>query len=165
MVLFRKLSPVICLIVLVILLIGRTAMEWNVTAILPWAIWMLVQFICTLSWSVSTTPLIKKINALINGIVLLLGICLISGFGEMSSLWAFFVLAAFTSVHIYLYDLSIRSSVFRGTRRFILLIPVCMTIYAIIGLFGWNGGLKAAWIGLLLMVILTITALIGDWRK
>jgi hypothetical protein len=165
MVLVRKLSPVICLIALVVILIGRMAMEWNITTILPWSIWILVQFICTLSWSVSTTPVIKAINAVISGIVLITGISLVSGFGEISSLWAFFVLAAFTSVHSYLYDLSMSSSVFRGTRRFVLFLPVGMTLYAIIGLFGWNGGLKAAWIGLFLMVILAIAALIGNRKK
>jgi hypothetical protein len=160
--LIRKFSPVLSLVLLIVLFIGWNALVWKTTTVIPWSVWLFTSFVCTLSWSFSTMSRIRQINAILCGLTLLSGILLVGDMVGLTILWPVFVLAGLAAVHLYLYDLAARSSIYKGTMRYLLLLPALLTVCPIIGLYAWNTTLKAAWIGLLLMVML---AVIGLFKK
>jgi hypothetical protein len=160
--LIRKFSPVLSLIVLIVLFIGWTALDWKTTTVVPWAVWLFTLFVCTLSWSFSFTPRIRKAAAVLCALTVLPGILLIGNVAGLHTLWSLFVLAGFAAVHLYLYEIAARSALYKGTMRYVLLIPGVLTVCGIVGLYAWNMSLKAAWVGLLLIVVLAVIGVLRN---
>lgn len=162
--LLRNSLPVVCLALLLLFFTGWNWLDWSTTGLLPWSVSVLVLFVCSVSWALSPSPVLRRINAALTAIAVLLGIALIAGMAEFRSLWALFVLTGFAGAVLYLYELTKTSSLYNGVFRYVLLVPVLLIVYAMIALFGWNGALFPAWIGLLLLMVLALIGLFSPQK-
>lgn len=160
-----NLLPLACFAVLLIFFIGWNWFDWRSTLVLPWSIWLLVLFVCSLSWRYTTTLWVKRLNTLFFGMVMLIGILLVSGLLEIRYSWSLFVLAGFGSIHLYLYDIARTSTLYKGFFGYLLLVPMLLTVYAITLLYLFNGSLALAWIGLMLAVLFALTGLVAGYRR
>lgn len=157
--------PLACFTALAVLFVGWNWLDWKTTSVLPWSIWVLVLFLCSVSWRSTMTPWLKKLNAGLFALAFVAGILLISGTAEITILWGFFVFAGFTSVHLYLYDLARNSAFFKGVFAYLLLIPILLTAYTVAMLYINNGSLGLAWLGLILAILFAMTGLLVGYRK
>lgn len=160
-----NLIPALFCSLLFLLFIGWNSLDWRATVVLPYAAWMIVLLVSSLAWRVSLSPRIRQINAGLLVIALLVGILLVTGAVGMRSVWEVFVLIGFAGVNLYLYDLARTSGVYSGNKAYILLLPLVLTVYSLLGLFCWNGNLALAWGGLLLLVVLALIGLIGSKKN
>lgn len=162
--LLRNSLPIVCFATLLLFWIGWSWLDWATTTLLPWTIALFALFVCSLSWAMSTSPTVRRLNALLTIAAAIPGIILVFDLAGIRSLWAFFTLAGFGSVLLFLYDTARSSSIYKGGLKYVLLVPPALVLYAVIALFGWNGSLFPAWIGLLLMVLLAVIGLLGKRR-
>lgn len=162
--LLRNSLPVVCLALLLLFFIGWNWLDWSTTGLIPWSVSVLVLFVCSLSWALSSSTGIKRASAVLTVIAVVPGIALITGMAEFRSLWALFVLTGFAGAVLYLYDLAKSSALYKGVFQYLLLVPVALIVYALIALFGWNGALLPAWIGLLLLLLLAVIGLFSPQK-
>lgn len=157
--LLRNSLPVVCVALLLLFFAGWYWMDWSLTRLLPWSAALLVLLICSLSWALSGLPGMQRIHAAWTFASIVPGILLVTGLAEFGTVWALLTLAGLGSVLLYLYGIARSSSVYSGAARYVLVFPPLLVIYAVIAVFGWNGSLFPAWIGLSLMIVLAVIAL------
>jgi hypothetical protein len=160
--LLRNSLPVVCFALLLLFLAGWTWMDWSVTRLLPWAAVLLVLFVCSLSWAMSASPGFRRVHAAWMILIAIIpGALLVTGLAEFRAIWGILTLAGLGSILLYLYETARSSSVYSGALQYLLIFPPLLVVYALIAVFGWNGTLFPAWMGLLLMVLLAVIGLFG----
>lgn len=160
-----NLLPFAFLCALLLFLAGWSFLGWSLTSTLPYMISLLVLFIASLAWHMTRTQPLKKINALVLILLTLVSICLIFRFTGLDLVWEFLVLSLMLVIQLFLGDISKRFKNYTGLSALLLYLPLLLTAWGAIALFGWNGSLLPAWIGLPVSVVISLFSLLTGTDK